>query len=150
MLHAAPTDPRYAIQRLGPGDAERLLAADPQLFDFAVSPQWTTEFLGDSRHHIVVATFDGRVIGSVTGVHYVHPDQAPTLFVVELAVAAEHQQQGVAKTMLHALLAHGRALGCTNAWVGTESDNHAARHVYETTGCTLDSDSFVPYSFDLT
>lgn len=141
--------PRYRIKLLGPGDAVLLLAADPQLFDLPVDARWTAEFLSDPRHHIVVGMSDQRIIGSATAVHHVHPDQPPALFIIEVAVAPEHQQQGIAKQMLQALLAHGRSLGCTSAWVGTESDNIAARRLYAGVGGMLDSDAFVTYSFDL-
>jgi ribosomal protein S18 acetylase RimI-like enzyme len=140
---------RYQIRRLDAGEAAVLLAADPQLFDFAVSPRWTAEFLADPRHHIAVALFDGRAVGSATATHYVHPDQPPTLFIIEVAVAAEHQRQGLAKALLEELLHHGRALGCTTAWVGTEVDNTAARTLYRAVGGTQDSEAFVTYTFDL-
>lgn len=140
---------RYQIRRLEAGEAAVLLAADPQLFDFAVSPRWTAEFLADPRHHIVVALFDERMVGSATATHYVHPDQPPTLFIIEVAVAAEHQRQGLAKALLEALLAHGRSLGCATAWVGTEADNLAARALYSSVGGAQDCEAFVTYSFDL-
>lgn len=141
---------RYEIRRLGPADAALLLSADPQIFDQAVDKRWADQFLGDPRHHVVVAIFAGLVVGSATATHYVHPDQPPTLFIIEVAVAPEHQRQGVAKAMLQALLAHGRALGCSNAWVGTEHDNAAARSLYASVGGALDSDAFVTFAFDLT
>lgn len=51
--------------------------------------------------------------------------------------------------MLQILLAHGRKLGCTNAWVGTETGNVAARSLYTSAGGMLDADDFVTYSFAL-
>ncbi len=51
--------------------------------------------------------------------------------------------------MLQALLAHGKSLGCTNAWVGTESTNLAAQALYGSAGGSLDSDAFVTFSFQL-
>ena len=71
----------------------------------------------DPRHHTVVAIADDGMIGSATGTHYVHPDQPPTLFIIEVAGARAYRRRGVAKAMMQALLAHGRSLGCTNAWV---------------------------------
>jgi ribosomal protein S18 acetylase RimI-like enzyme len=139
----------YSIQRLGPADAELLLDAHPEVFDFPIDPEWTREFLNDPRHHIVVAVFESQVIGSVTATHYVHPDQPPTLFIIEVGVAPEHQQRGLARKMLQAMFDHGRSLGCTTAWVGTEGDNDAARKLYLSAGGALDEDDFVTYSFDL-
>jgi aminoglycoside 6'-N-acetyltransferase I len=45
------------------------------------------------------------------------------------------------------MLAHGRTLGCTEAWLGTEEDNVAARRLYESAGST--AESFVLYTFPL-
>ena len=141
---------RYQIRRLDAGESAVLLAADPQLFDFAVSPRWTAEFLADPRHHIAVALFDGRVVGSVTATHYVHPDQPPTLFIIEVAVAAEHQRQGLAKVPVEGTAgAMGGLWVAPPAWVGTEVDNLAARTLYRAVGGMQDSEAFVTYSFDL-
>jgi hypothetical protein len=48
-----------------------------------------------------------------------------------------------------AILDHGRALGCTEAWVGTEETNFAARRLYSGAGGVEDSDRFITYTFDL-
>ncbi|MES2959513.1 MAG: GNAT family N-acetyltransferase [Pseudomonadota bacterium] len=140
----------YEVKLLGVGDAALLLAADPQIFDRALDPRWTDTFLRDPRHHIAVAIFGGLVVGSATATQCLQPDQPSTLFIAEVAVAREHRRQGAAKAMLQALLAHGRALGCAKARVGTEADNAAARSLYASVGATVDSDAFVTYTFDLT
>ena len=142
-------DTRFSVRLLGPADAALLAGADPELFDRPVDARWSAEFLGDPRHHIVVALVEDRVVGSATAVHHVHPDQAPALCIVEVAVAHTHRRRGVARAMMETLLAHGSTLGCTTAWVGTENDNAAARALYSAAGGTLDADAFVTYSFAL-
>ena len=37
------------------------------------------------------------------------------------------------------MLALGKALGCEEAWVGTESDNQPARGLYEKQGATAET-----------
>jgi ribosomal protein S18 acetylase RimI-like enzyme len=49
--------------------------------------------------------------------------------------------------LLAALLEHGRAIGCTEAWLGTEEDNVAARRLYESAGGQ--AEPFILYSFPL-
>jgi ribosomal protein S18 acetylase RimI-like enzyme len=142
-------DARFQIRLLGPADAPLLAQADPELFDRPLHAGWSAEFFADPRHHIAVALVEGRVVGSATAVHHVHPDQAATLYIVEVAVAQAHRQRGIAKALLAQLLAHGRALGCTTAWVGTEADNAAARSLYAAAGGRLDAEPFVTYSFSL-
>ena len=142
-------DSRFRVRLLGPADAALLAGADPELFDRPVDGRWSAEFLGDPRHHIVVALVEDRVVGSATAVHHVHPDQAPTLCIVEVAVVHTQKRRGIAKAMIETLLAHGSTLGCTTAWVGTEHDNTAARALYAAVGGSRDADAFVTYSFVL-
>lgn len=136
------------IRLLGPDDAEVLQEVDPDVFDNPVDTQWTARFLSDSRHHIIVAIDAGCVVGMITAVDYVHPDKAPQLFINEVGVAESHHRRGIARQLLDVMLAHGRTLECTEAWVGTEGDNVPARALYESTGAM--PEDFVLYSFDLT
>ena len=49
-------------------------------------------------------------------------------------VAPAYQRRGIGKRVLAALLEHGRALGCTEAWLGAEESNIAARRLYVSAG----------------
>jgi aminoglycoside 6'-N-acetyltransferase I len=133
------------IRLLAPDDADVLQRVAPDVFDGPVHPHWTAEFLADPRHHLVVAVEGGVVVGMTSAVHYVHPDKAPQLWINEVGVASTHRRQGVARRMLEAMLAHGRALGCTEAWLGTEEDNVPARGLYERAGG--DAEVFVGYTW---
>ena len=122
------------IRMLGSNDAALLDHVAPGVFDNAIEPRWTAEFLADARHHMAVALDDGLVVGMASAVHYVHPDKPPELWINEVGVAPTHQQQGIGQQLLRALFERGRELGCTEAWLGTEVDNVAARRLYETVG----------------
>jgi aminoglycoside 6'-N-acetyltransferase I len=135
------------IRLLGPGDIEVLDRVAPDVFDGPVDPRWARAFLDDTRHHLVVAIDDGTVVGMASAVDYVHPDKAPQLWINEVGVATSHRRRGIARRLLDALLAHGRTLGCTEAWLGTEEDNVAARRLYE--GAGSKPERFVLYSFPL-
>ena len=55
------------IRRLGPGDASVLDEVAPDVFDNAIDPRGTAEFLADPRHHLGVAEnepSDGGSLGS--------------------------------------------------------------------------------------
>ena len=82
-----------------------------------------------------------------SAVEYVHPDKPPQLWINEVGVAPTHQRRGIGRRLLAAILAHGRALGCTEAWLGTEEDNGSARGLYEDAGAS--SEPFVLYTFPL-
>jgi hypothetical protein len=69
------------------------VAAD--VFDGPVDRRWAAEFLADPRHHMAVAVAGGVVVGMGSGVHYVHPDKPPELWVNEVGVAPPYQNRAV-------------------------------------------------------
>ena len=136
------------IRLLGPADAHLLDDVAADVFDEPIDPRWRDEFLADPRHHIAIALLEGRVVGMATGVHYVHPDKPPELWVNEVGVAPPHQRQGIGLRLLRALLEHGRSLGCEDAWLGTEPDNTAARRLYAAAGGREQPMVYVTFSLD--
>jgi ribosomal protein S18 acetylase RimI-like enzyme len=138
----------FELKRLGHGDAAVLDRVADGVFDDPVLPLTTNEFLKDPRHHIIVAIAGDRVVGMITAVDYVHPDKTAQLWINEMGVAPSHQRQGIGRALLAAMLALGREQGCSEAWLGTEHDNVAARGLYEDAGSV--AEPFVMYSFDLT
>jgi aminoglycoside 6'-N-acetyltransferase I len=123
-----------SIRILGRADASVLDRVAPGVFDDAVDPTLTAEFLADPRHHIAVAVHVGEVVGMATAVHYVHPDKPSELWVNEVGVAPAYQRRGIGTRLLEALFEHGRALGCKEAWLGAEEANVAARRLYARLG----------------
>lgn len=132
----------------GPDDAALLARAAGDVFDHPVDPDLTAEFLSDPRHHLAIAIDAGQVVGMASGVHYIHPDKAPELWVNEVGVAPSHQGQGVGRRVLGVLLEHGRALGCNEAWLLTDDSNAAARRMYAAAG-GRESESQIMITFDL-
>ena len=124
----------FAIRMLNAGEAALLSRVAPGIFDNAIDPRWSAEFLADDRHHMAVALDNGQVVGMASAVHYVHPDKPPEPWINEVGVAPSHQQQGIGQQLLRALFERGRELGCTEAWLGTEVDNKAARRLYAAVG----------------
>ena len=137
------TDPEFLL--LDAGNAAVLEHVAPDVFDGPVDPRWTAEFIADARHHLIVAVDDGVVVGMVSAVDYVHPDKAAQLWINELGVAPTHQRRGIGLALVQRMLAHGRSIGCTEGWVGTEVDNIPARSLYERFGGG--AEMFVLYFF---
>ena len=106
----------------------------PDVFDGPVDPRYTAEFFADPRHHLAVTLEDELVVGMASGVHYLHPDKPPELFINEVAVSPQWQGRGLGRQMLGALIAHARTLGCVAAWVLTEEENTVARRLYVSVG----------------
>ena len=123
------------------------VAAD--VFDNVLDPRLVAEFLDDARHHLAVALDQGRVVGFASGVHYVHPDKPPELWINEVGVAPSHQGLGIGKAVVRTLLQHGKRLGCREAWVLTERSNHVAMRLYASTGGTQPPDDPVMFTFAL-
>ena len=126
--------PGVTIRLLGPGDAAVLDKVLPDVFDYDVQPQLARQFLDDPRHHIAVALADGMVVGMATAVNYIHPDKTDQLWINEVGVDPSFQNRGIGKALLRALFEEGKRRGYTEAWVGTEQDNAAARKMYRGVG----------------
>jgi ribosomal protein S18 acetylase RimI-like enzyme len=122
------------VKVLHRGDDRVLAQVAPGVFDFAVDMKLVGEFLGDKRHHIVVAVDGGIVVGFASGVHYVHPDKAAELWVNEVAVAPTHRGRGLGKRILQTIFEVARERGCGQAWVLTDRDNEAAMGLYQSVG----------------
>jgi aminoglycoside 6'-N-acetyltransferase I len=137
------------VRVLGADDLPVFDAVAPDVFDHPIDPRWAAEFLADPRHHLAVAIVGGTVVGMASGVHYVHPDKSPELWVNEVGVAPSYQKQGVGRRLMQALFARGREVGCAQAWVGTDVGNTAARRLYQAVGGVEDEEPFVMISFVL-
>ena len=143
----APSTPVIEVRLLGPADGAVLERVADGVFDGPVDSRWSAAFLADPRHHLVVALDDGVVVGMASALDYVHPDKAPQLWINEVGVAPSHHRRGIARRLMEAMLALGRTLGCTEAWLGTEDENVPARALYEATGGV--AEPFVLYAFPL-
>jgi ribosomal protein S18 acetylase RimI-like enzyme len=143
------------IRILRRGDDSVLSNVAAEVFDNPINPEFTREFLEDPRHHMAVAIDDGLVVGFASGVHYVHPDKPPELWINEVAVAPTHRRRGLGKAVLRALFEVGQTHHCAVAWVLTDRNNAAAMALYSSTGGTEGADETGPsdatlgYSFHL-
>jgi ribosomal protein S18 acetylase RimI-like enzyme len=143
------------IKILRHGDQRILMNVAAELFDNPIDADLTREFLEDPRHHIAVAVDDGLVVGFASGVHYIHPDKPPELWINEVGLAPAQRRRGLGKAVLRTLLEVGRAHRCKVAWVLTDRSNVAAMALYSSVGGTEGADDASPsdvmigYSFAL-
>lgn len=137
------------IHLLTPATAGLLERVADGVFDNALAPRWSAEFLADPRHHLALAVADGVVAGMASGVHYVHPDKPPELWVNEVGVAPTHRQLGLARRMLEALLQCGRELGCVQAWVLADQSNAIAHRLYQRSGGRAAAEPCIMFEFPL-
>ena len=134
------------VRLLGSDEAHVLDNIAPDVFDHQIHPRWCAEFFADPRHHLVVALDGDLVVGMASGVHYVHPDKAPELWINEVAVAPTHHGQGIGRRLVTTLVQHGATLGCGEAWVLTSPANEPARRMYVAAGA-VDDELSVMYTY---
>jgi aminoglycoside 6'-N-acetyltransferase I len=137
------------VRLLGPGDLAVLERVAPDVFDGPIRPNRAAEFLADPRHHLAVALAGGEVVGFASGVHYVHPDKEPELWIAEVGVSPAHRRGGLATRLLGRLKALARELGCTQLWVLTERGNAAAVSLYHGSGGRESDDEAVLFSWQV-
>ena len=106
----------------------------PGVFDHPIDPRWRDEFVQDPRHHLALAIVGSQVIGMASGVHYVHPDKAPEMWINEVGVATTHRGAGLGHRLVEKLLIRARELGCHEAWVLTDQGNRTAMRMYAKAG----------------
>ncbi|HXC75954.1 MAG TPA: GNAT family N-acetyltransferase [Candidatus Acidoferrum sp.] len=135
------------IEHLGPGDEEKLAAAEG-LLDGPVKPDAAHHFLGDPNHHMLVAYVDGLPAGFVSGVEMTHPDKGTEMFLYELGVDEAHRRKGVATGLVEALKALARERGNYGMWVLSDDDNEAALKTYRRVGGSDSSPTLFDWQFD--
>jgi len=136
-----------AVRVLGSDEAPVLDNVVDGVFDYPVDPRWCAEFFADPRHHLAVALDGELVVGIASGVHYVHPDKPPDLWINEVGVAPTHEGRGLGRRLVATLVAHGASLGCTEAWVLTSPTNEAAKRMYRAAGSVPEEELSVMFTF---
>lgn len=136
-----------SIRVLGSDEAHVLDHVAEDVFDNPVEPEWRDEFFADPRHHLAVVLDGDLVVGMASGVHYVHPDKPPDLWINEVAVAPTHEGRGLGRRLVATLVAHATSLGCREAWVLTSPTNEAAKRMYRAAGSVPEEELSVMFTY---
>lgn len=135
------------IERLGPGDEEKVAAAE-ELFDGPANGDAAHHFLNSPDHHLLIAYADGEPAGFVSGVEMTHPDKGTEMFLYELGVGESYRRQGVATVLVGALKELAREKGCYGMWVLCDDDNEAAIKTYRKVGGSASRPTLFDWTFD--
>lgn len=119
-----------AVRRMQPGDETLFQSIAPGVFDEPINNERLHAYLRETGHIMVLAFEGDLVVGQCAGVIHRHPDKTTELYVDEVGTASTHLRRGIARMMMDELFAWGRELGCTEAWLGTETDNEPAKALY--------------------
>lgn len=91
---------------------------------------------------IVHRMTDGNIAGILCTGTYGGNGTAKIVWVRELAVAPQYQNQGIAKKLLQKAFAYGLEKGAVKAFLAADEQNHVAIHRYESMGfVAADGDS---------
>jgi ribosomal protein S18 acetylase RimI-like enzyme len=134
------------IRRIAANDAALFDHVAAEVFDEDIDPARLAAYLAEPRHLMIVALAGGEIVGQTAAVIHRHPDKPTELYLDEVGVTPALWRRGIARRMLQAMFAWGVELGCEEAWVGTEPDNHPARGLYEAFGET--AVPIVMYEYD--
>lgn len=149
QTHIIPSGPMSTeIRVLAADDEATLRNVAPGVFDGHIDPSLAQEFLRDRRHHLAVAIDEGRIVGFASGVHYVHPDKPPQMFINEVGVAPTYQSRGIGRAVLLELIDRARELNCSESWVLTSRENIPAMRMYGSVGGREDGNP-VMFTFPL-
>ena len=121
---------------------------DADVFDHAIDRRHLAAYVADPRHALFVAVENGVVVAHIRGNVHLQPDRAPDLYIDNLGTAPSHQRRGIAARLMDALIAWGKAQGCTYAWVATEIDNDGAKGFYAAQRFMHDSIAMFALDFD--
>ncbi len=101
----------------GPNDAPLFDNLHEDVFDAPPQPELLQSYLADPRLHMAVAVVDRQIVGTISGMHYHHPDKPPQMWINELGVAEPFRRRGIATALVRSLSEHARTLACTEIWV---------------------------------
>lgn len=121
----------YDYCLLDASEKHRLDRIAPDVFDGPVDDAQLAAFIADPRHFMILAVHDDTVVGMLSAVEYLHPDKLPQMWINEVGVTPGHRRRGIGRKLIRRLLGVAKARGCACAWLGTESDNVAARRCYD-------------------
>ncbi|WSH31336.1 GNAT family N-acetyltransferase (plasmid) [Rhizobium beringeri] len=102
-----------------------------EVFDQEINAQRLATYLKSSGHLMIIAVCEKQVIGQIAAYVHSHPDRASDVYIDNLGVAPPFQRRGVARRLLDEVLAWGKTLDCDQAWIVTDTENNAARALYE-------------------
>ena len=118
------------IRKLVAGDEGVLDKVAAGVFDEPIRPDLARRFLATPNYRIFVALDGDLVVGMATGFTHFHPDKDEEFFINELGVGDDYRRRGIGEQLMRALLAEAKAMGCPDAWLGTEQTNAPALALY--------------------
>ncbi len=137
------------IYLLDSANAQMLSRVESDVFDHAIDPRQLQRFLDDPRHVMAFAVSDELVVGMASAVEYYHPDKKPQLWINEVGVAPAHQNRGIGRRLVQALIDEAKNRNCVFAWLGTDSGNKPARACFGSVPGGEEPQAFLLYEWNI-
>lgn len=144
------------IQRLSPGqstvwrDAVSSLVPPAERDHELISTREAERSLEDDRCYLLVAQEEDSPMGLLSAFRFPDVDCGGSLvYLYNIDVAPARRNQGIGRSLISELLRLCYADDVDVIWAGTESNNRAARAIFEATGARLDSESYTEYEWFL-
>lgn len=128
---SGPDPSQVEIVAIGPGNADLLEGVGDDVFDEPIDAERLRNYIAAPGHLMLVALADRTIIGMCTAMIHKHADKLTELYVDEVGVRDDYQRLGIATRLIREMFDRGRAFGCREAWVATETDNRPARALYQ-------------------
>jgi ribosomal protein S18 acetylase RimI-like enzyme len=139
---------RIEVRRFEQRDREAVLALAPRLAEgvaawrrpeavLSAVERWVLQAVahaGEPGRFLFVAAVHGEVVGFVAGEERDHWSGDLDLYVGELAVASDREGKGVGRSLVHAVVEHGKEVGAAHITLETGHANRGARDFYHRLG----------------
>lgn len=127
----------FIFYQLDDGVEEPLIPSDKYLFNL----------LSRDTFYVIAALKNGVVAGGLTAYELdMYKEEAPEIFLYEIAVDPLYRRNGIAKELIASLKEICASKGINEMYVGTEKDNSAAIKLYKSTGGKMDEIAWFVYN----
>lgn len=102
---------------------------DSELLSYSESSLKT--YLEDANNILIGALDTDKIAGVAIGYILLHPSGNKTLYIDELDTHPNYRRQGVATMMMREFQAIARKNQCSEVWLSSSMENHAAHEFYK-------------------
>lgn len=121
---------RFDIVRINQRNIDVLDVVADDVFDDEIKDELLQAVLHNGQL-LVTAIFDGAVVGQLQAMIQHHLDGPPQLYIDNLGVSPLHQRRGIARRLIREVSMWASELGCQEAWIVTDLNNHEANALYQ-------------------
>ncbi len=106
------------------------------------------EMMSNPDYVLLIAYDEEMPVGVAIATKLLKPDGEHWLYVDELGVKPSHRKRGIGRSLMEKLLAIAKEWNLHEPWLGTEPDNDAANHLYQSLNPS-ETETFVGYTYKI-